>query len=58
MKKLVLSFTALMLVCCLFSSNKAMAKEVEYNVKSEGAQGDGVTDDVKAINAVILEPKK
>ena len=44
-----------MLVCCLFSSNKVMAKEVECNVKSEGAKGDGVSDDVQAINKVLAK---
>ena len=32
-----------------------MAKEVECNVVSEGAKGDGIADDAKAINKVLAK---
>ncbi len=50
---LYLLLPLLAIVICLCSTPKAMAKEVEYNVKNEGVKGDGVTIDTKAINQVL-----
>lgn len=55
MKKYLLALTAgaAVLAAVIGMPQKASAREVEYNVKEYGVTGDGTTDDVKAINALL-----